>query len=917
MARSRCLASSGSWFLMLDHKLDFHLLNLFTREMILLPPLESIDGCPMEFVRTCDSKVWVTLNNENKANDSGRKRTSYTVSHLRIDKGVLWVDEESRDYLVVWNYDGLLAYHKKGDDDNNSWKVLEPLKNQQCVDMVCKESKLYVLSDTRVTVLDFSRDGSPIKCASFKSLDCRRSFFPKNLAVTLSGQVLIVINNGRRSSSICFFDVYKMDPKSLEWRKINSIGDEALLFDLGITVAAKDGVLKNCIYFYTAVPYQSRGSFVRNADSGIRVYHIRTKNVVQVYQPALTASSPISFRWVCSESIGKIKPVWSLQSLVDMNSLVRRKQVDSVHLIKNDGPHQLAKKLSAVDLVAIGVGTTIGAGVYILVGTVAREHTGPALAVSFFIAGVAAALSACCYAELASRCPSAGSAYHYAYICLGEGIAWLVGWALVLDYTIGGSAIARGITPNLASFFGGLDKLPVFLARQTIPGVGIVVDPCAALLIMIVTILLCFGIKESSLVQAIVTSVNVCTLVFIIVVGGYLAFKTGWVGYDLPSGYFPFGLNGILAGSAIVFFSYIGFDTVTSTAEEVKNPQRDLPLGIGIALLICCILYMLLSVVIVGLVPYYSLNPDTPISSAFGDSGMQWAAYILTTGAVTALCASLLGSLLAQPRIFMAMARDGLLPAFFSEISPRTQVPVKSTIAIGVLAAALAFFMDVAQLSEMVSVGTLMAFTAVAACVLVLRYVPPDGVPLASSSQNLSDTDESGSETENFLVDAIESSDSPLLGNETARDEKYFGKRRKIASWSIALVCIGVLGLASAASAERLPSFPRFTICGVSAVILLGSLITLGYIDEDEERHNFGHKGGFLCPFVPYLPVLCILINTYLIINIGAGTWIRVLVWLLIGSMIYLFYGRSHSLLNNAVCVPRTTCTRKTTDHLA
>ncbi|KAG7549741.1 Papain-like cysteine peptidase superfamily [Arabidopsis thaliana x Arabidopsis arenosa] len=227
-------------------------------------------------------------------------------------------------------------------------------------------------------------------------------------------------------------------------------------------------------------------------------------------------------------------------------------------------------------------------------------------------------------------------------------IAWLVDWALVLDYTIGGSTIARGITPNLASFFGGLNKLPVFLARQTIPGVGIVVDPCAALLIMI-TILLCFGIKE-------------------------LARQ-----------------NGLDMIFRVVFFSYIGFDTVTSTAEEVKNPQRDLPLGIGIALLICCILCMLLSVFIVGLVPYYSLNPDTPVSSAFGDSGMQWAAYILTTGAITAQCASLLGSFLAQPRSFMAMARDGLLPAFFAEISPRTQVPVKSTIAIGVLAAALAF----------------------------------------------------------------------------------------------------------------------------------------------------------------------------------------------------------------------------------
>lgn len=263
----------------------------------------------------------------------------------------------------------------------------------------------------------------------------------------------------------------------------------------------------------------------------------------------------------------------------------------------------------------------------------------------------------------------------------------------------------------------------------------------------------------------------------------------------------------------------------------------------------------------------------------------------------------------------MAMARDGLLPAFFAEINPRTHVPVKNTIVIGVLAASLAFFMDVSQLSEMVSVGTLMAFTAVAACVLVLRYVPPDGVPLPSSSQTWTDSVESRVQPENVLEDAIESSDSPLLGDETAQDEKYFGKRRKIAAWSIALVCIGVLGLASGASAERLPSFPRFTMCGVSATVLLGSLITLGCIDEDDERHNFGHQGGFLCPFVPYLPVLCILINTYLIINIGAGTWIRVLIWLLIGSMIYLFYGRSHSLLNNAGYVP-TTCTWETTDRL-
>ncbi|EEF36674.1 cationic amino acid transporter, putative [Ricinus communis] len=415
-----------------------------------------------------------------------------------------------------------------------------------------------------------------------------------------------------------------------------------------------------------------------------------------------------------------------------LRSFIRRKHVDSV-LLKREGSQQLAKRLSVIDLIAIGVGATIGAGVYILVGTVAREQTGPALTISFLIAGIAAALSAFCYAELACRCPSAGSAYHYTYICIGEGAAWLVGWALILEYTIGGSAIARGLTPNLALFFGGQDKLPLYLARQTIPGVGIVVDPSAAVLVLIVTVLLCLGIKESSFAQAIVTTVNICGMLFIIIVGGYLAFKTNWVGYELPSGYFPLGLNGMLAGSAVVFFSFIGFDVVASTAEEVKNPQRDLPLGIGISLSLCCILYMLVSVIIVGLVPYFALDPDTPISTAFASHGMQWAVYVITTGAVTALCASLMGSLLPQPRMFMAMARDGLLPSFFSDINEHTQVPVKSTIVIGILAAALAFFMDVSQLAGMVSVGTLLAFTAVAVSVLILRYVPPDEVPLPSS----------------------------------------------------------------------------------------------------------------------------------------------------------------------------------------
>ncbi|OAY41886.1 cationic amino acid transporter 2, vacuolar isoform X3 [Manihot esculenta] len=605
-----------------------------------------------------------------------------------------------------------------------------------------------------------------------------------------------------------------------------------------------------------------------------------------------------------------------------VRSLVRRKQVDSAH-VKVKGHHQLAKELSVPHLIVIGIGSTIGAGVYILVGTVAREHSGPALAISFLIAGVAAALSAFCYAELASRCPSAGSAYHYSYICIGEGVAWLIGWALVLEYTIGGSAVARGISPNLAFFFGGPNSLPGFLARQHIPGLDIVVDPVASILVFIVTGLLCVGIKESTLVQGFVTTVNVCVLLFVIIAGSYLGFKTGWAGYGLPSGYFAFGVDGMLAGSATLFFACIGFDSIASTAEEVKNPQRDLPLGIGFTLATCCTLYMLVSVVILGLVPYYAMNPDTPISSVFAEHGVHWAAYIITSGAVMALCSALMGSLLPQPRILMAMARDGLLPSFFSDVNKNTQVPVKSTLATGIGAATLAFFMDVDQLAGMVSVGTLLAFTMVAISVLILRYVPPDEVPFPSSLQDTIDSvalqyDLNGQDIncETSEIDAGTSSTLPMLHKNNAavdypeivqQEAQVVLKeenRRKIAGWTIAFTCTGAFLLTYAATDLNLPRPVRFTMCGVGGALLLFGLIVLTLVEQDDARHSFGHSGGFICPFVPLLPIFCILINTYLLINLGAATWARVSVWLLIGVFVYALYGRTHSSLLDAVYVP-------------
>ncbi|KAF3944898.1 hypothetical protein CMV_028679 [Castanea mollissima] len=594
-----------------------------------------------------------------------------------------------------------------------------------------------------------------------------------------------------------------------------------------------------------------------------------------------------------------------------INSLIRRKQVDSVHA--SSSGHQLAKALSVPHLIAIGVGSTIGAGVYILVGTVAREHAGPALTISFLIAGIAAALSAFCYAELASRCPSAGSAYHYSYICVGEGVAWLIGWALILEYTIGGAAVARGISPNLALLFGGGNSLPAIIARHQIPGLDIVVDPCAAILVFIVTGLLCVGIKESTQAQVIVTTANVCAMSFVIIAGGYLGFKTGWAGYELPTGYFPFGVDGMLAGSATVFFAYIGFDSVASTAEEVKNPQRDLPLGIGASLFLCCALYMMVSVVVVGLVPYYAMDPDTPISSAFASHGMQWAAYIITVGTITALCSTLLGSILPQPRILMAMARDGLLPPFFSEVNIKTQVPMKGTIVTGIGAAILAFIMDVSQLAGMVSVGTLLAFTMVAISVLILRYVPPDEVPLPSSLQGSIDSvsleyGKSGQgrngEQSKVKVGTSMVDDKPLLVKEDASDILNEENRRKIAGWTIMLTCVGAFLLTYAASNVALPSSLRFSLCGVGGTLLLSGLIVLTCIDQDDARHSFGHTGGFICPFVPLLPIACILINMYLLVNLGTATWARVSIWLIIGVLVYVFYGRTHSSLRHAVYVP-------------
>jgi cationic amino acid transporter 1 len=552
-------------------------------------------------------------------------------------------------------------------------------------------------------------------------------------------------------------------------------------------------------------------------------------------------------------------------------------------------------------------------------------------------------------------------------------VAWIIGWGLILEYTVGGATVARGISPNLGVFFGGEQNLPSWIVRRTIPGIDIVVDPCAALLVLVVTGLLCMGIRESARVQSVMVVLNILVLVFVVLAGSWAGFTSGWEGYHQSQGYLPYGVNGMLGGAATLFFAYIGFDTVASTAEEVKNPQRDLPLGIGFALLICGGLYMLLSAVIVGLVPFNLIDPDTPLSSAFDNHGMPWATFVVAAGAIAALSTTLMGSILPQPRILMAMARDGLIPPFFSILHPITAVPVNGTLITGMVAALMAFSMNVDQLSGMVSVGTLSAFTVVAVSLLILRYVPPpevakvviqatvpdkgppsvhisssrpvftkatmfspvlsilsdaslqtlpgrgigdDCASSVSSSESLLLQDEAGDQEVNAAPESPSSSrpvlhESLLYAQETDTLESNEDLRRWAAVFAIIGVCVGVVLISLAAAANDLPISIRWLLGLLGTPSFVAASTVLFLIEQDEGHHKFGQAGGFHCPWVPALPLGSILVNVYLLVSLGLPTWLRVSVWMVLGVVVYLFYGMSHSKLAGELPKEEQTTTSK------
>lgn len=403
-------------------------------------------------------------------------------------------------------------------------------------------------------------------------------------------------------------------------------------------------------------------------------------------------------------------------------NLFRRKSIQSL-ISEANTKSGLKRVMTSFDLALLGVGAIIGAGIFVITGTAAVQ-TGPALVLSFILAGLACFFAALCYAEFASTVPASGSVYTYSYATLGEFVAWVIGWDLVLEYLLAVSSIAAGWSGYFQNFLKNFGvTLPDILtaAPGTKEGIHTVMDVPAFLIIMLITFLLSRGVSTSKIVNNIMVFLKIAVILLFIAVGVFHIEPTNY------QPFMPFGVNGVLLGAASVFFAYIGFDAVASAAEETKNPQRDLPRGLLWSLGISTVLYVVVSAVMTGVVPFMDyVGVNHPVTLALDRTGEMWASRIVDIGAIFGLMTGLIVMLYGQTRIFFSMSRDGLLPKFFSQVHSKYQTPFRSTWLLGTLAALIAGFVPLGHLAELVNIGTLFAFTLVAIGVLVLRKTQPD-----------------------------------------------------------------------------------------------------------------------------------------------------------------------------------------------
>ena len=424
-----------------------------------------------------------------------------------------------------------------------------------------------------------------------------------------------------------------------------------------------------------------------------------------------------------------------------------RKPIETLLREMHDG-ERLRRALGPVALTALGVGATIGAGIFVLTGEAAKNDAGPSLILSFVLAGIGCGFAALCYSELASMVPVAGSAYTYAYATLGELVAWIIGWDLVLEYAIGSSAVAVGWSKYLAALCRnqlhialdprwldapwGFDpkshsfywnQVAVTLADGSTATTQVFANLPALLIVLAITVVLVVGIRESAAFNGAMVVLNLAVILLVIGLGSTYVEPKNWT----PFLHKDHGWKGVSLGAAHIFFAYIGFDSICTNAEEARNPGRDLAIGILGSLLICSVLYIAVAAILTGMVPYEQIDVNAPIASAFQVHGTTWASGLITVAILAGITSSLLVGTQSQPRILLAMARDGMLPhGFFAAIHPRLLTPWKSTILVGVLVGAISALVPLNFLADLVSVGTLFAFLVVCAAVWILRYKSPE-----------------------------------------------------------------------------------------------------------------------------------------------------------------------------------------------
>ncbi|RVE45877.1 hypothetical protein evm_009476 [Chilo suppressalis] len=577
---------------------------------------------------------------------------------------------------------------------------------------------------------------------------------------------------------------------------------------------------------------------------------------------------------------GGIKAGASRVASIAYSVLSRRKAAE-------EGAARLARVLSALDLTALGVGSTLGVGVYVLAGDVAKNYAGPAVVLSFLLAAVASVFAGLCYAEFGARVPKAGSAYVYSYVCVGEFIAFIIGWNLILEYIIGAASVVKALSEYLDSLLGKAmsTHLQAALPLDS-PHLARYPDLFAFAVIMIFSVALAFGVKESTKFNNFCTGVNLCVVLFVIISGSFKADTKNWriPASDVPKtekkdfgagGFAPYGLAGIIKGAAVCFYGFIGFDCVATAGEEARRPQKTIPFAVVASLLVVFLAYCGVSCVLTLMVPYYMQDEKAPFPFVYDQLGWPWAKYAVSVGAICALCSSLLGAVFPLPRIIYAMASDGLLFRFLGQVSERFQTPLYGTVLAGLFTGTLAMVFELEQLIHMMSIGTLLAYSMVASCVLLLRY-------------------ERGHSTHK-PVEPLNLSVRGVLRQLVNADKLTAPSRLSSALVTALVTLYGVWCMVLMVIVQRYGASILTGGAGASAAIASAFALVVGTLYAISTQPVSDKKLAFSVPLVPWLPGISILINVYLMLNLDYMTWVRFAVWIAAGLIIYATYGAWNS----------------------